>query len=152
MLNAGRIPRHLSIFSVPNTPHMALSMAGRRVLKIILAVLLGEITLILLTTVAQEVLFDGIDYHTSETIEIFLGGIATFLSAVVAGMVASWVVDGLSSIPPLVISLIILLETTYLIMKEVLTGPFWFDFLSAVFLVVGIWAGHYSYRTLRMDR
>ncbi len=112
--------------------------------RIILAVVLGECALILFTTVAQEVLFDGIDYFESPLSDIFLGGIATFIAAVLAGMIASLIVLGKTLLPHMIISFIILVEMSYLIALGILNGPFWFDLLGGLSLIVGIWAGHYA--------
>ncbi len=113
---------------------------------IILAAVLGEITLILLTTLAQEVLFDGIDYYASSMSEIVFGGMATFMAAVLAGMVAAVPVKAMSRIPQLIISIIIVLETTYLMASGSLNGPGWFDLLASGSLIIGVWAGHYTSR------
>lgn len=113
---------------------------------IILAAILGEIALILLTTVAQEVMFDGIDYYTSPLSDIFFGGLATFIAAVLAGMVAAIPVKGISGMPHLIISIIIVLETAYLMISGVLNGPVWFDLLASCSLIIGVWAGHYASR------
>ncbi len=115
-----------------------------RTIRIVLATLLGEVALILLTTVAQEVMFDGIDYHESPLSDIFFGGIATFIAAVLAGMVASLFVRGRTLIPHLIISCLILIEMSYLMASGSLNGPFWFDILSGLSLIVGVWAGHYA--------
>lgn len=113
-------------------------------LAIILAAVLGEITLILGTTLAQEVLFDGIDYYTSPMSDIVFGGLATFIAAVLAGVVAAMPVKAVSRLPHLIISLIIVMETTYLMASGSLNGPLWFDLLALASLIIGVWAGHYA--------
>lgn len=116
----------------------------KKSLIIILAAVLGEITLILGTTLAQEELFDGIDYYTSPMSDIVFGGLATFIAAVLAGIVAAMAVKAVSRIPHLIISLIIVLETTYLMASGSLNGPVWFDMLGSASLIMGVWAGHYA--------
>ena len=114
----------------------------KSIILIILATVVGEIALILLTTFAQEVLFDGISYLYSSNFDIYVGGFITFLAAVVAGMVAALIVKGRSYIPHLVITVLICAETTYLIMSGKTTDPIWADALAGLSLVVGIWLGH----------
>lgn len=116
----------------------------KKSLTIILAAVFGEITLILGTTLAQEVLFDGIDYYTSPMSDIVFGGLATFIAAVLAGVVAAMPVKALSRVPHLIISLIIVMETTYLMASGSLNGPEWFDLLASASLIIGVWAGHYA--------
>ena len=70
----------------------------KSLILIILATVVGEIALILLTTFAQEVLFDGISYLYSSNFDIYVGGFMTFLAAVVAGMIAALIVKGQSVI------------------------------------------------------
>lgn len=124
----------------------------RKIGGIILAALVGEIALILLTTVAQEVMFDGIDYFASSLSDIFFGGLATFLAAVLAGMAASLVVGGRTVAPHIVISIIIIIETTSLILTGVLSGPVWFDILGGLSLILGVWAGHYAAQAFLFNR
>jgi len=121
----------------------------RRGGRILLAVLAGYLALILLTTVAQEVMFSGIDYYDSPRDDLIFGGLATFIAAVFSGMVAAILVDGRSVIPHLVISILILTETTYLILSGTLRGPLWFDILSGLALIIGVWAGHFAIRRFR---
>lgn len=117
---------------------------ARTIAHIILAALVGEIVLILLTTVAQEVLFDGIDYYNSSMFDIFFGGIATFIAAVIAGLVAALIVRGKTVVPQLIISVIIVVETSALILTGVLHGPLWFDIAGGFSLILGVWAGHFA--------
>ena len=122
--------------------------SGKQIAFMILAAVLGEITLILLTTVAQELLFRGIDYYTSPITDIIFGGLATFLAAVLAGLVAALIVKGRSFIPHILISIIIAIETGYLIISGALGGPIWFDIGSGLALILGIWTGHYASHAL----
>jgi hypothetical protein len=118
--------------------------------QIILAAVPGEFALIILTTVAQEVLFNGIDYNTSPKFDLVLGGMATFIAAVLAGLLASIIVKGNSLTPHWIISVLILIEMTYLITTGVLTGPLWFEILSGFSLIVGVMAGQVAYKSFRL--
>ena len=113
------------------------------VFRIILATVFGEALLILLTTVAQEVLFDGISYSTSSDFDIYVGGLATFVAAVLAGVAASLIVKGQNHVPQLIITFLISAETTYLIVAGKTTDPIWADALAGLSLVVGVWLGHF---------
>lgn len=113
------------------------------VFRIILATVVGEALLVLLTTVAQEVLFDGISYSTSSDFDIYVGGFATFVAAVLAGMAASLIVKGQNHVPQIIITFLISAETTYLIVAGKTTDPIWADALAGLSLVVGVWLGHF---------
>ena len=118
-----------------------------KIVTIILSAVLGEIALIALTTVAQEVMFDGIDYYRSAPADLLFGGLATLIASALAGFIASVVVRGNSVIPHIIISILILLETLLLIGSGVLDGPLWFDLLSGLALIPGVWAGHLAARS-----
>lgn len=118
-------------------------MSIKKLLFIILAILGGEIALILFTTIAQEVLFDGISYQNSPLFDIVFGGLATFIAAILAGVVARLIIKTPIKVVPLAISIIITTETIYLIYAHVTTGPLWFDLLAGAALIVGIWLGFY---------
>lgn len=120
-------------------------MNTKNLLRIILAVLAGEMALILFATVAQEVLFNGIRYNTSTVSEIILGGLATFVAANLAGITSRLCTKGYHKAVPVAISLIITAEMTYLITTNKTGDPLWFDMMGGMALIVGIWTG-YSYR------
>lgn len=108
-----------------------------------LAALSGEIAVVLFTTIAQEVLFDGIDYYTSPNVELIIGGMATFIAAILAGCVASLVVKNKTHWPHAIISVLIVVEMTYLISAGKTSGPLWFDVIAGLSLIIGIWVGYF---------
>lgn len=112
-------------------------------LWIVLAALIGEIALALFTTIAQEVLFDGIDYYTSTNFELIIGGIATFIAAILAGCFASLAIKNKNHWPHSIISLLIVAEMIYLVVTGRTSGPLWFSFSSGLSLIIGIWSGYY---------
>ncbi len=110
----------------------------------ILAIILGEISLVLCTTIVQEVLFSGVSYHSSLPILIF-GGFFTFLASAISGLISRVIGNTYSIIIPSVISFFILTETTYLIFSGITSNPSWFDILAGNGLIIGIWIGyHYT--------
>lgn len=113
------------------------------ILKILLAIVIGELSLIIFTTVAQEVLFDGISYTDSSRFDLVFGGLATFLSAILAGIVIVLISGRGTLIPPFVISLIIVIETSWLINAQLSGDPVWFDILAGASLIVGVWIGFF---------
>lgn len=112
------------------------------VLRTILAVVVGEVSLIVLTTIAQEVLFPGIRYHDSPRFDLVFGGLATILAAVFAGMLASVVISH-SKIVPIAMSTLVLVETSALVLLDKTTDPLWFDILAGTALIIGIWTGYF---------
>jgi len=123
----------------------------RTILWIILAALTGELALALFTTVAQEVLFGGIDFYTSSPFDILFGGFATFMAAILAGSVASMIIKNNNYWPHVLISLLVVAEMGYLISTGRTSGPFWFSIASGLSLIVGVWFGYYLMRRWAQD-
>lgn len=109
--------------------------------RTILAIVLGELSLVVLTTVAQEVVYDGISYTNSPIEDIFFGGFLTVLAAVFAEIVAVYAGGRRNFWPHVFISLIIGIEMTYLITSGLTKDPLWFDVIAGSSLVVVIWIG-----------
>ncbi|MFZ1806084.1 MAG: hypothetical protein WAU36_02625 [Cyclobacteriaceae bacterium] len=118
--------------------------------KTVLAIVLGEIALVLLTTVAQEVIYDGISYRSSSLPDIIIGGMLTVLAAVLAGVVASFIGGKENHRPHGFISLLIIMEMTYLISSGLTKDPLWFDILAGLSLVAGVWIGFLIRRNIKV--
>ncbi len=115
-----------------------------KILFIILGIVMGEIALVLFTSFAQEVVFDGISYNTSDNTTLIIGGLLTFAAAILAGVVARIVGRTYTRIIPLVISVIIIIEMTYLITSGITNDPVWFDIIAGGSLILGIWVGYHA--------
>lgn len=113
---------------------------------------MGEVTLVLLTTVAQEVLFDGITFRASSISDLLWGGTATNLAAVISGCVASLVAKEKYIIVPIVVSLFIVADTSYIILKNITGDPVWFDILAGTGLVFGVWLGYFLVHFIKSNR
>ena len=113
------------------------------IVKIILATVVGEIILIILTTVAQEVLVDGVSLNTSSNPDLIIGGIATLFAGAIAGAVATLIVGNNDKLPVLIICILIVVESTYLIASGKVSSPIWFDILSAIALIASVSIGYY---------
>ncbi|MFC4219380.1 hypothetical protein [Flagellimonas marina] len=116
-------------------------MDSKKIFRIVSAIIGGEIALIIFATIAQEVLFNGISYTTSSFSEIVFGGLATFIAAILAGVVARLIIHGKINLVPLGISVLITLEMTYLIITDKTGDPIWFDILAGGSLIAGVWLG-----------
>lgn len=116
---------------------------AKGLLWIVLAAVIGEVALVLLTTLAQEALFDGISYSTSSNFDIIFGGLATFIAAVLSGIVTSIIARRYSYWPHIIISLVITAETTFLIAKGKTGDPIWADALAGLSLILGVWLGRF---------
>ncbi|MCB0655984.1 MAG: hypothetical protein KDC57_07610 [Saprospiraceae bacterium] len=110
-------------------------------IRIILAVVVGEAILVVLTTLVQENLFGGISYTNSSRFDLVFGGAGTFLSAVICGAVSYFLVNARTTIPLWIISTLITAESIWLIFFKGTGDPVWFDLLASLSLLAGVWVG-----------
>lgn len=111
--------------------------------KVFISILVGEFLLVLLTTIAQEVIVHGVHLKYSPIQDIIIGGSATMIAGIISGFVAALIVGKSVRIPHIFISFLIGLETMYLILSNKVSGPLWFDILSAILLIGSVWVGYY---------
>ncbi|TVZ59478.1 hypothetical protein NA63_2013 [Flavobacteriaceae bacterium MAR_2010_105] len=124
-------------------------MSTKFVFKIFIAIVVGELLLVLLTTLAQEVLVDGVHLYKSSLADMIIGGGATLLAGAVSGFTAAFIAGQSVKIPHAIISILIVVETTYLILSNKVSGPLWFDIISALLLIGSVWVGYYLYLRLK---
>ncbi|WP_136465680.1 hypothetical protein [Flagellimonas onchidii] len=115
-----------------------------RVLLTVTATIIGGLSLILYTTLSQEILLDGLSFCTSTNTELMIGGLATFVSAVVAGFLASLIVVRDNYWPHFAISLFILGKMSFAVLCGQWSGPFWFESGLHLSLLAGLWLGYYG--------
>lgn len=109
----------------------------------IAAVLVGEFILVLGTTAAQEVLVGGLNWYTSSAWELIVGGVGSFLAAVLAGAAAFALVKQSTVLPIILLSLLVILETIWLFQTGLAGDPVWFDLAGSASLILGFWAGRW---------
>jgi len=124
-------------------------MKTNQILRTVVGIIVGEFSLVILTTIAQEVLVDGVDWQTSSQIDLAIGGVATGLAGVLTGIIASCIGGKNNPWPVRIISVLVAVETTYLIVSGKSGSTLWFSIVSAVALIVSIWIGFYVLRKIR---
>ena len=117
--------------------------------RIVIAIVLGEVILVLGTTLAQETLFGDISWHTSSQWELTLGGFFAFLAAVLAGAVAYLLVKKATLIPVVILSVLVFLETTWLIQSGRSEEPVAVSIMAGGSLILGFWVGTWLVSKLR---
>ena len=117
--------------------------------RIVIAIVLGEVILVLGTTLAQETLFGDISWHTSTQLELALGGFFAFLAAVLAGAVAYLLVKKTTLIPIVILSVLVFLETTWLIQSGRSEEPVAVSIMAGGSLILGFWVGTWLVSKLR---
>lgn len=112
-----------------------------KIVRIVIAIAIGEIILVFGTTFAQEIIFDGVSWFTSAKYELQISGFVSFLAAVLSGSVAYLIVKQASRIPTIALSILVFLETIWLIQTDRSQEPMWSSALAGAVLILGFWVG-----------
>jgi hypothetical protein len=107
-------------------------------LVILLATLVGYITMGLLITVVQEWIFGGVSFNKSSFTVLTIAGTGTFLSAIIGGWLAFAFNSYTTKTSNIIMSVIVIVETTWILVTFKATSPLWFDVLAALSLIIGI--------------
>lgn len=113
----------------------------KTILLTIIAVIAGYALMVGLITLVQEVWFGGVGWGTTPFGQLAVAGFFTMLAAFVGAAVATAIRLGKSVVPAVIMSCLVALETTALVVTERVSGPLWFDALSALLLILAIMAG-----------
>ena len=111
--------------------------------RLIIAIICGYALMALLITLVQETIFGGVSYTNSSKAVLLGAGIGTLLSAIIGGYVAGILHTTKKFLPQIGISLLVVLETFYLVTIRGTGDPLWFDILAAFSLLCGIFIGGY---------
>lgn len=95
----------------------------------------------LITLWQSGVFHETISYHGSSRSVLYIGGLGTVLSAVIAGWVAGRAFNFTSDLPHIIMSVLVVIESTYLTLADKTGDPLWFDILAALSLIIGIFFG-----------
>ena len=118
-----------------------------KVLRTAAGFVCGYAIMVVLITLVQETWFGGVGFGTTPPVTL---GLAGFFTCVVGGIgaAAATAIGGTGRIPALLMSGLVVVETTVLIITGRVAGPLWFDIASAGSLIVAILIGAEVY--LRM--
>lgn len=105
---------------------------------ILFATIIGYALMGFLITVVQEWIFKGVSYYESSFLELIIAGLGTFISAVIGGSVAFKINQNKTKMSNIIMSLLVVLETSWLFKTNKADGPLWFDVLAASSLIIGI--------------
>ena len=120
----------------------AVSIASMiRLLRTLLGVVVGYLVMVALLFLVQDVSFGGISFDKSSTLELLIAGPLSALAAVVGGVTATAIAGMKTRTAGVVMSVIVVIETIYLVTTGRVGGPLWFDLLGSGSLVAGILVG-----------
>ncbi|WP_350285644.1 hypothetical protein [uncultured Croceitalea sp.] len=105
---------------------------------------IGCASLILFTTIAKDIMFDGLYFCSSNASQLFMGSVTIFTAAALAGFMASILVIRKNYVPHIFMSLYVLSRITMYTTCGDLANPIWFDMTLNLLLLTGVWLGNYS--------
>ena len=101
------------------------------------AVLVGYILFVLGAFVAQEVILGGVSYLESSHLKLAAAGVLTPLAAVVGGAATALLAPSRPFLHLIPMFVLIGLETLYLYATGRVDGPFWFEAMAGLSLIIG---------------
>lgn len=107
-------------------------------LLIVIAAVAGYLAMVLLITIVQEWIFGGVSYNKSSLWVLALAGLGTFLSALIGGWVAFAINRYQTKISNIIMSIVVVVETSWLLTTWKADNPVWFDVLASGSLILGI--------------
>ena len=120
----------------------------KSILLTMVAVIAGYALMVGLITLVQEVWFGGVGWGTTPVGRLAAASLLTMLAAFIGAAVATAIRHGRTFVPAIIMSCMVAMETTALVITEKVSGPLWFDALSAVLLILAILAGSWSMQML----
>jgi ABC-type spermidine/putrescine transport system permease subunit I len=105
---------------------------------ILVAAVIGYGLMGFLITIVQEWIFHGVSFNKSSLPVLIIAGIGTFISAVIGGWIAYKINRNKTKISNIIMSILVVLETSWLLKTYKADSPVWFDVLAALSLIIGI--------------
>ena len=110
----------------------------------IFATLIGLSTLLLYTTLVQDVLFKGVTFCTATGLQLTLKTMGIWSAGLVTGFLTSLLVLQDNYYPNIVLSGAVILKIFALVGCASFGSPFWYDTILNMSLLLGLWMGYYG--------
>jgi len=118
----------------------------------VLGVVVGYALMVVLITLVQEAWFGGVSWQTTPFGDLAIAGIFTMLAAFVGAAVATAIARTNSLLPAIIMALLVSLESTALVLTGKVSGPLWFDVLSALLLILALIGGGWAWTSFTQSR
>jgi len=110
----------------------------------IFTTLVGLSTLLLYTTLVQDVLFKGVSFCNATGIQLTLKTMGLWSAGMVTGFLTSLLVLQDNYYPNVVLSAAVLFKVFLFMGCDSLAHPLWFDAVMVFSLLSGLWMGYYG--------
>ncbi|WP_343486159.1 hypothetical protein [Allomuricauda sp. d1] len=115
-----------------------------RLILTALATIIGAFSLLLFTTLVQDVFFKEINYCVSNRADIAFKTMALMAAGGIVGFKASLIVVRSNFWPHVLISFGLLAQLFFITGCPQSANPFWFDVFQNFSLVAGLWVGSFA--------
>lgn len=112
-----------------------------RAIRTVGGVVGGYATMVLLITLVQEGWFGGVGWHVSSAGVLLVAGLLTCIAAGIGGAVATAIAYPTGRLAVVIMSCLIVIETTTLVLTGKVAGPLWFDVVAALSLIAAVLLG-----------
>jgi len=113
----------------------------QKFLRAVAGVICGYILMVVLITLVQETWFGGVAWGRTPIGTLTIAGFITSVAAAVGSIAATAISRPTGRLAALIMSCVVVVETTVLVLTGKVTGPLWFDVVAAVSLIVAILLG-----------
>ncbi|MEM8506718.1 MAG: hypothetical protein AAF717_02760 [Bacteroidota bacterium] len=107
-----------------------------------MSIVIGVFSLLLFTKITRDILFDGLNFCSTSSSELYFGSALLVVSAIITGFLAALLVIRDNSIPHYVISAVILAKMYLVISCVTWSAPFFYEFGVHICMIGGIWVGN----------
>ncbi|MEM9001513.1 MAG: hypothetical protein AAGB24_14720 [Bacteroidota bacterium] len=118
--------------------------AQTRLFLTVISTVVGALSLMLYTTLAQDVLLEGVGFCTSSNLDLVFSGLATFVAATISGFLASLIVVKDNFWPHVLISSFVAGKLFFMTFCGFWNGSFWFETGLHLSSIAGLWLGSYG--------
>ena len=108
------------------------------------ATLIGLSTLVLYTTLVEDILFKGVAFCNASGLQLAFKTIGMMSAGLVTGFLTSLLVVQDNYYPNVVLSMAVIIKVFLISACEPMASPFWYDAVLGSSLLSGLWAGYYA--------
>lgn len=113
----------------------------RRLPRLVLSTIAGYALMVVLITLVQESWFGGVGWRESSLPVLAVAGLLTCVAGAAGAAAATALAAHAGRTPARLMALLVVVETTTLLLTGRLGGPLWFDVLAALSLIASILLG-----------
>ena len=112
-----------------------------KLLRTVAGVVCGYALMVVLITLVQEGWFGGVGWGKTPLGTLAIAGFFTCVAAAIGAVAATAIARPTGRLAAVIMSCVVVIETTTLVVTGNVAGPLWFDLVAAASLIVAILIG-----------